>query len=54
MKVEDAKPPYSNTRILMTNHPGTQVDSRTAHGTMISGRNRELFGDVWRYMLLQN
>jgi hypothetical protein len=54
VKVEDAKPPYSNTRILMTNHPGTQVDSRTAHGTMISGRNRELFGDVWRYMLLQN
>lgn len=53
VKVEDSKPPFNQSRILMTNHPGTQVDSLTAHGTMISGRNRELFGDVWRYMLLE-
>ena len=52
VKVEDSKPPYNGSRILMTNHPGTKVDSRTAHGTMISGRNRALFEPVWRYMLL--
>lgn len=50
--VEDTKAPYNQSRILMTNHPGTKVDSLTAHGTMIKGRNKELFGDVWRYMLL--
>lgn len=54
VKVEDSTAPYSKCRILMTNHPGTKVDSLTAHGTMISGRNRELFDKVWRYMLLQD
>lgn len=49
--VDGAKPPYSNAHILMTNHPGTKVDSQTAHGTMISPKNEALFGEVWRYML---
>lgn len=52
VKVEDSKPPYNGSHILMTNHPGTKVDSRTAHSTMISGSNRRLFEPVWRYMLL--
>lgn len=51
--VENSKTPFNQSRILMTNHPGTKVDSLTAHGTMISGKNKELFGDVWRYMLLK-
>jgi len=51
--VENVKAPYGKSRILMTNHPGMKVDSLTAHGTMISGRNKDLFGEVWRYMLLQ-
>ncbi|MBX7211810.1 MAG: hypothetical protein K1X78_26125 [Verrucomicrobiaceae bacterium] len=51
--VEDSKPPFNKSRILMTNYPGTKVDSLTAHGTMISARNKDLFGEVWRYMLLQ-
>lgn len=52
VKVEDSSPPFSGSHILMTNHPGTKVDSRTAHGTMITGRNRTLFREVWRYLLL--
>ncbi|MDP1588383.1 MAG: hypothetical protein Q8M07_11600 [Prosthecobacter sp.] len=52
VKVEDSKPPYGGSRILITNHPGTKVDSRTAHGTMISGRNKALNEPVWRHMLL--
>lgn len=51
--VENSKAPYNKSRILMTNHPGTKVDSLTAHGTMISGKNKDLFGDVWCYMLLR-
>lgn len=53
VKVEDSQPPFNKSRILMTNYPGTKVDSLTAHGTMISARNKDLFGEVWRYMLLQ-
>lgn len=52
VKVENSKPPYNNSRMLMTNHPGGKVDSRTAHGTMLSPKNRELFEPVWRHMLL--
>lgn len=52
VKVEDSMPPYGASRIFMTNHPGTEVDSRTAHGTMISGRNKALVEPVWRHMLL--
>jgi hypothetical protein len=49
--VEHSKPPFENSRVLMTNYPGTKVDSRTAHGTMVSPKNEERFGGVWRYML---
>ncbi|MES2594435.1 MAG: hypothetical protein V4662_03815 [Verrucomicrobiota bacterium] len=52
VKVEDSKPPYGNSHILMTNHPGEKVDSLTAHGSMLNPKNRELFEPVWRYMLL--
>ncbi|WP_146852308.1 BPSS1187 family protein [Brevifollis gellanilyticus] len=52
VKVEDSKPPYGNSRMLMTNYPGEKVDSLTAHATMLSPKNRELFEPVWRYMLL--
>lgn len=53
VKVEDSAPPFAHSHILMTNYPGTKVDSRTAHGTPISGKNRELFGEVWRYLLTE-
>lgn len=49
--VETSQPPYSKSHILMTNYPGTKVDSLTAHGTMLSPKNKALFEPVWRYML---
>lgn len=51
VSVDTVKPPYPNAHILMTNYPGTKVDSQTAHGTMISPKNEVIFGDVWKYML---
>jgi dienelactone hydrolase len=53
VKVEESAAPFAHSHILMTNYPGTKVDSLTAHGTPISGKNRELFGEVWRYMLTE-
>lgn len=53
VKVETSAPPFGHSHILMTNYPGTKVDSLTAHGTPISGKNRELFGEVWRYLLTE-
>jgi hypothetical protein len=49
--VDGATAPYQNSHVLMTNYPGTKVDSLTAHGTMVNPKNSQLFGDVWRYML---
>ncbi|MHB1078981.1 MAG: BPSS1187 family protein [Prosthecobacter sp.] len=49
--VDGASPPFGNSHILMTNYPGTKVDSHTAHATMLSPKNKERFGDVWKYML---
>jgi hypothetical protein len=49
--VDDTAAPYGSTHILMTNYPGTKVDSLTAHATMLSPKNKERFGDVWKYML---
>ncbi|WP_395745265.1 BPSS1187 family protein [Prosthecobacter sp.] len=49
--VDGASAPYGGAHILMTNYPGTKVDSSTAHGTMLSPKNKERFGDVWKYML---
>ncbi|WP_395753202.1 BPSS1187 family protein [Prosthecobacter sp.] len=49
--VGDAAPPFGGSHILMTNYPGTPVDSLTAHGTMLSPKNKERFGEVWKYML---
>ena len=51
VEVDGAQPPYQNAHILMTNYPGTKVDSGTAHGTMISPKNEAVFGAVWRYLL---
>jgi hypothetical protein len=53
VNVDTAAPPYAHTRILMTNYPGTKVDSKTAHTTMINDANEHLFGPVWRYMLTE-
>lgn len=49
--VDTTPAPYGGSHILMTNYPGTKVDSQTAHGTMLSLKNKERFGEVWRYML---
>jgi pimeloyl-ACP methyl ester carboxylesterase len=49
--VDGAVPPYQHAHILMTNYPGTKVDSQTAHGTMISPANKQLFAEAWKYML---
>ncbi len=51
ISVDDAAPPFGKSHILMTNHPGTKVDSLTAHATMLSPKNKERFGTVWKYML---
>lgn len=56
--VDKAMPPYKNSRILVTNYPGTQLTSPEAH-TMIMGDGRTpkgpdgvpLFKPVWIYML---
>jgi pimeloyl-ACP methyl ester carboxylesterase len=49
--VDIEKPPFRHARILKTNYPGTQVDSKTAHGTAIADRNSSVFRPIWRYML---
>jgi len=49
--VDGISAPYNNTHILMTNYPGSTVDSATAHGTMLNPKNKDLFADVWKYML---
>ena len=49
--VDREDPPYRNSRVLVTNFPGTQVDSKTAHGTAIANKNQAVFRKVWIYML---
>lgn len=49
--VENSQPPYAKSHMLMTNHPGTKVDSLTAHGTPLSPRNKAMFEPAWRQML---
>ncbi len=59
--VDKTAPPYKNSRILITNHPGTEITSLEAH-TMIMGDGRTpmssdgvpLFRAVWVYMLTKN
>lgn len=55
--VDRSAPPYRNSRILVTNHPGTEITSAEAH-TMIMGDARTprgadgvpVFKPVWIYM----
>ena len=49
--VDEEAPPYRRSRILVTNYPGTQVDSKTAHGTALIDKNQSIFRRVWVYML---
>lgn len=52
--VDKATPPYSHSRMLFTDFPGgKQLPSREAHTSVISNRNTETFGPVWRYMLTE-
>jgi hypothetical protein len=59
--VDKTGPPYKNSRILITNYPGTEITSVEAH-TMIMGDGRTpmgsggvpLFKAVWIYMLTKN
>mgnify|MGYP000448051374 CR=1 FL=1 len=56
--VDKVRPPFGNSRILVTNYPGTSITSAEAH-TMIMGDARTpmgadgnpLFKPVWIYML---
>ena len=49
--VDQEAPPYRRSRILVTNYPGTQVDSKTAHGTALTDKNQAVFRRTWVYML---
>jgi len=49
--VDGAHAPFNNSHFLMTNWPGQFVDSQTAHATMINPKYKQMFGEVWVYML---
>jgi hypothetical protein len=51
--VDREVPPYHHSHILVTNYPGTKVDSKTAHGTALAERNKAVFAPAWRYMLTE-
>ena len=51
VSVDEEAPPSGHSRVLFTNYPGTQVDSKAAHGTAISDKNQAIFRRVWTYML---
>jgi pimeloyl-ACP methyl ester carboxylesterase len=51
--VDTASPPYNHSRVLTTNHPGTRLDSQTAHAAVLSPANAKVFGKVWRYLLTE-
>ena len=46
-------PPYRHSRVLITNYPGTELDSKTAHGTALADRNQRVFMPMWVYMLTE-
>jgi hypothetical protein len=49
--VDHEVPPFHHSHLLVTNDPGTKVDSKTAHGTALTERNKAVFAAAWRYML---
>ncbi len=49
--VDTAAPPYRGSRMLFTNFPGGTLSSQEAHTAVISGRNADVFGRVWRHLL---
>ncbi len=50
----DSEPyPFRHSHILTTNYPGTKLDSKTAHTTVIADRNAARFEKVWLYMLTE-
>ena len=49
--VDGALPPFGDSRSLRTNHPGGELDSRTAHSSVIGNRNVERNRPVWEYLL---
>jgi pimeloyl-ACP methyl ester carboxylesterase len=49
--IDREEPPYRNSRVLVTDYPGTRVDSKTAHGTAIANGNQAVFRKTWIYML---
>lgn len=51
--VDRAKPPYQHSRILTTNYPGTKLESTAAHTSVMNPRNADVFGPVWRYLLIE-
>lgn len=52
--VDQATLPYGHSRMLFTDFPGgKQLTSREAHTAVISNRNVDTFGLVWRYMLTE-
>lgn len=51
--VDRTEPPYRHSRILTTNHPGTKLDSRTAHTSVMNPRHADVFTPVWRYLLTE-
>ncbi len=51
--VDRESPPYRHSRMLTTNHPGTKLDSKTAHTSVMSPRNADVFEPVWRYLLTE-
>lgn len=54
VNVDNATPPYSHSRMLFTDFPGgKRLTSREAHTSVISNRNSDTFGLVWRYMLTE-
>lgn len=52
--VDQATLPYGHSRMLFTDFPGgKKLTSREAHTAVISNRNVDTFGPVWRYMLTE-
>lgn len=51
--VDREKPPYRHSRMLTTNYPGTKLDSRTAHTSVMNPRNEDVFRRVWTYLLTE-
>lgn len=49
--VDTAAPPYRGARMLFTNYPGGTLSSQEAHTSVISWRNADVFGRVWRHLL---